>query len=159
METFGSADTFETYSPELNAEQMAGLDDYLDALGVQEAHKVDGFGQFLRISEAQEAALKAESDRLRKRAKTLENIRNYLKMRYLQVMEQYGLKKVSGAVYTLSRRATQVVRVLDEKALPAALWREKITREPAKTDIMALLKSGKDVPGCALGESISLQVR
>lgn len=160
LETFDSnANDLDEYSTELNPEQMAELDDYLEALGVQEAQKVDGFGQFLRMSEAQEASLKAEADRLRKRAKTLENTRNYLKMRYLQVMEQHGLKKVAGSVYTLSRRATKVVQIMDEKALPADLWREKVTREPAKTDIMALLKIGQEVPGCALSESYSLQVR
>ncbi len=147
-------DTFED-----GQETSPELDAYIDDLAAQESDKVDGFGQFLRMSEAQEDAFKAEADRLRRRAKTLENTRNYLKMRYLQTMEQHGLQKIKGQVYTLSRRATKVVQILDEKAIPADFLRVKTTIEPAKTDILASLKIGKPVPGCALGESYSLQVR
>ena len=128
-------------------------------LGTQEAEKVDGFAQFIRMSEAQQSALKSEADRLLKRAKSLENTRNYLKMRYLQVMEKHGLKKVSGSAYTLSRRATKCVQILNEKDIPDELWREKVTREPDKRVIMEMLKIGKEVPGCQLAESVSLQVR
>ena len=160
LETYDSPENdMGEYSLQLNEEQQAELDDYLEMLGTQEAEKVDGFAQFLKISEAQQAALKAEADRLAKRAKSLENTRNYLKMRYLQVMEKHGLKKVSGSTYTLSRRATKCVQIINENDIPDDLWREKVPREPAKQDIMALLKSGKEVPGCQLEESVSLQVR
>lgn len=160
LETYDSTDNdLGEYSLTLNEEQQAELDAYLEMLGTQEAEKVDGFAQFLRMSEAQQAALKAEADRLAKRAKSLENTRNYLKMRYLQVMEDHGLKKVSGSTYTLSRRATKCVQIINEKDIPDELWREKVTREPAKQDIIALLKSGQEVPGCQLAESVSLQVR
>lgn len=160
LETYDSTDNdLGEYSMQLNEEQRAELDAYLEMLGTQEAEKVDGFAQFLRMSEAQQSALKSEADRLLKRAKSLENTRNYLKMRYLQVMEANGLKKVSGNTYTLSRRATKCVQILEEDVIPEELWRVKTTREPAKQDIMALLKIGKEVPGCQLAESVSLQVR
>lgn len=160
LETYDSTENdLGEYSMQLNDEQRAELDAYLEMLGTQESAKVDGFAQFLKMSEAQQAALKAEADRLAKRAKALENTRNFLKMRYLQVMEQHGLKKVSGQTYTLSRRASKVVQIVEENAIPAELWRVKTIREPAKQDIMALLKIGKEVPGCQLAESVSLQVR
>lgn len=147
------------YSLTLNEDQQAELDAYLEVLGTQEAEKVDGFAQFIRMSEAQQAALKAEADRLLKRARSIENTRNFLKSRYLEVMERHGLKNVSGSTYTLSRRATKCVQIINEKDIPDELWREKVTREPAKQDIMALLKVGKEVPGCQLVESVSLQVK
>ena len=160
LETYDSSDNdLGEYSMQLNDDQRTELDAYLELLGTQEAEKVDGFAQFIRMSEAQQAALKAEADRLLKRAKTLENTRNYLKMRYLQVMEKHGLKKISGSTYTLSRRSTKCVQINNEEDIPDDLWREKVTREPAKQDIMALLKIGKEVPGCQLAESVSLQVR
>lgn len=160
LETYDNTDNdLGEYSLTLNEEQQTELDAYLEMLGTQEAEKVDGFAQFLRMSEAQQAALKAEADRLAKRAKSLESTRNYLKMKYLQIMEKHGLKKVSGSTYTISRRATKCVQIINENDIPDELWREKVTREPAKQDIMALLKSGKEVPGCQLAESISLQVK
>ena len=160
LETYDSSDNdLGEYSMQLNEEQQAELDVYLEMLGTQEAEKVDGFAQFLRMSESRQAALKAEADRLDKRAKSLESTRKYLKMRYLQIMEKHGLKKVSGSTYTLSRRSTKCVQIINEKDIPDGLWREKVTREPAKQDIMELLKIGKEVPGCKLAESISLQVK
>lgn len=160
LETFDSTDNdLGEYSMQLNEEQQAELEAYLEMLGTQEAEKVDGFAQFIRMSEAQQAALKAEADRLLKRARSIENTRNFLKSRYLEVMERHGLKKVSGQTYTLSRRATKCVQIINEKDIPDELWREKVTRELAKQDIMMLLKIGKEVPGCQLEESVSLQVK
>ena len=147
------------YSLTLNEDQQAELDAYLEMLGTQESEKVDGFAQFIKMSEAQQAALKAEADRLLKRAKALENTRNFLKSRYLEVMERHGLRKVSGSTYTLSRRATKCVQINNEEDIPDELWREKVTREPDKRVIMEMLKDGHEVPGCQLAESVSLQVR
>ena len=160
LETYDSADNdLGEYSLTLNDEQRAELDAYLEMLGTQEREKVDGFAQFIHMSEAQQAALKAEADRLLKRSKALENTRNYLKSRYLEVMERHGLRKVSGSTYTLSRRATKCVQINNEEDIPDELWREKVTREPDKRVIMELLKIGKEVPGCQLAESVTLQVR
>ena len=160
LETYDSADNdLGEYSLTLNEDQQAELDAYLEMLGTQEREKVDGFAQFIHMSEAQQAALKAEADRLLKRARSIENTRNYLKMRYLQVMEKHGLKKVSGSTYTLSRRATKCVQIVDESIVPAGVKREKNIVEPDKRIIMELLKDGQQVPGCQLAESVSLQIR
>ena len=147
------------YSLTLNEDQQAELDAYMEMLGTQEREKVDGFAQFIRISEAQAAALRAEADRLLKRARTLENTQNFMKSKYLGIMEQHGLKKVSGNTYTISRLARKVVQIVDEKLIPENLKVTKTTSEPAKKDIMTLLKNGQEVPGCQLAESVSLQVR
>ena len=160
LETYDSADNdLGEYSLTLNEDQQAELDAYLEMLGTQEAEKVDGFAQFIRMSEAQQAVLKAEADRLLKRARSIENTRNFLKSRYLEVMERHGLKKVSGRTYTLSRRATKCVQIVDESIVPAGVKREKTIVEPDKRIIMELLKDGHEVPGCQLAESVSLQVR
>lgn len=147
------------YSLTLNEEQQAELDAYLEMLGTQEREKVDGFAQFIKMSEAQQAALKDEAARLLKRAKTLENTQNFLKSKYLGIMEHHGLKKVSGKTYTISRLARKVVQIVDEKLIPEELKITKTTSEPAKKDIMTLLKNGQEVPGCRIAESVSLQVR
>lgn len=160
LETYDSADNdLGEYSLTLNEDQQAELDAYLEMLGTQEAEKVDGFAQFLRMSEAQQSALKSEADRLLKRARSIENTRNFLKSRYLEVMERHGLRKVSGQTYTLSRRVTKCVQIVDESIVPAGVKREKTIVEPDKRIIMEMLKSGQKVPGCQLAESVSLQVR
>ena len=160
LETYDSADNdLGEYSLTLNEDQQAELDAYLEMLGTQEAEKVDGFAQFIKMSEAQQSALKAEADRLLKRARSIENTRNFLKMRYLQVMDNHGIKKVSGRTYTLSRRTTKCVQIVDESIVPSGVKREKTIVEPDKRIIMELLKDGHEVPGCQLAESVSLQVK
>lgn len=160
LDTFDSPENDLTeYSTELNDAQKQELDDYLTLLAEQESDKVDGFGQYLLMQKKKMEDLKEESSRLAQRAKSIDNTCNYLKTRYLQIMEKHGLKKVQGKLYTLSRRCSKVVVIEDEKLLPQELWREKVTREPMRQDIKALLSVGKKVPGCRLGESVSLQVR
>ena len=160
LDTFDSPENDITeYSTELNDAQKQELDDYISMLAEQESDKVDGFGQYLIMQKKEMEDMKEEAARLAQRAKSMENTMNYLKAGYLSTMERHGIKKIQGRIYTLSRRVSKVVVIEDEKLLHQELLREKVTREPMKQDIKALLSIGKEVPGCRLGESVSLQVR
>ena len=103
--------------------------------------------------------MSAEAKRLAARAKAAENRINYLKMRYLQIMQQHGLKKIAGKVYTLSVRETPVVQIDDEKLLPEQYMTEKVTASPNKQLLKDALKSGVAIPGARLATSYSLQAR
>ena len=144
---------------ELNEEQFAALDGYLEELAGQEKEKVDGFAQFCRLQGERISALEAESKRLARRAKSLERGMNYLKISYLATMQRHGLQKLNGNVYAVSIRKTPVVRIEDEKAIPAAFWTEKVVRSVSKTAIKDAIKAGQEVPGACMAESYSLQVR
>lgn len=145
---------------ELTDEQRAALDAYLDELGQQEAEKVDGFGQFIRLESARVEALKAESKRLSARAKTAESRIAYLKGRYAAIMHDNGLKKIQGNAYTIStRESTSVVVPEDISQLDDIFLRRKETVEADKTVIKEHLERGMTIPGCALKTSIGLQIR
>lgn len=144
---------------ELTEEQFAALDGYLEELAGQEADKIDGFAQFCRLQGERISALEAESKRLARRAKSLERGMNYLKVSYLSTMQRHGLQKLNGNVYAVSIRKTPVVRIEDEKAIPAEYWTEKVERSISKTMIKDALKQGQEVPGACMAESYSLQVR
>lgn len=147
---------------ELTDEQRAEMDAYLDELASQEAAKVDGFAQFLRLQTATADACKKEGKRLMDKAKTAEGRISWLKSRYLNLMLQNGLKKVQGETYTLSIRESEVVVVPDDISQLEAeeiFVRRKVTVEPDKTVIREALKAGQVVPGCELRKSYSLQVR
>lgn len=144
---------------ELNEEQVAALDGYLEELAGQEADKIDGFAQFVRFQSERISALEAESKRLARRAKSLERGINYLKSNYLGTMQEHGLQKLNGNVYAVSIRKTPVVRIDDEKAIPAEYWTEKVERSVSKTAIKDALKQGQEVPGACMAESYSLLVR
>ena len=144
---------------ELNEEQVAALDGYLEELAGQEKEKIDGFAQFCRLQSERISALEAESKHLARRAKSLERGMNYLKVSYLSTMQRHGLQKLAGNVYAVSIRKTPVVRIEDEKAIPAEYWTEKVERSVSKTAIRDALKQGQEVPGACMAESYSLQVR
>lgn len=145
---------------ELTDEQRAALGLYLDELGQQEAEKVDGFGQFIRLESARVEALKAESKRLSARAKTAESRIAYLKGRYAAIMHDNGLKKIQGNAYTIStRESTSVVVPEDISQLDDIFLRRKETVEADKTVIKEHLERGMTIPGCALKTSIGLQIR
>lgn len=144
---------------ELNEEQVAALDGYLEELAGQEKEKIDGFAQFCRFQSERISALEAESKRLARRAKSLERGMNYLKVSYLSTMQRHGLQKLNGNVYAVSIRKMPVVRIEDEKAIPAEYWTEKIERRVSKTMIKDAIKAGQEVPGACMAESYSLQVR
>ena len=148
---------------ELDAEQKAAMNAYLDELAKQEADKIDSFAQFIRLESERAEATRKESQRLAARARTAENNIAYLKNRYTDIMLQNGLKKINGAVYTLSVRKSEKVSAPESpeglEALPDIYKRVKTTVEPDKTTIKEALKGGLAIPGCSLREAYSLQVR
>ena len=143
---------------DLTDEQRAAMCEYLDELGTAEAAKIDGFAQFVRLESARADALKAEAQRLANRARTAANRIAYLKMRYMQALQEAGLQRLKGSVYSLSIRGTDVVQVTDDKALPVDYVRTKTIIEPDKAAIKAALKEGQEIPGAELTKSYSLQV-
>lgn len=143
---------------ELDDGQRLALDAYLNELGSQEQDKIDAFGNFIRIEAARAEALKVEAARLASKARTASNRIAYLKQRYLDTMQRNGLQKVRGQIYALSVRATDIVSITNQDALPQQFIRVKTTVEPDKVALKAALKAGQEIPGAALSQSFSLQV-
>lgn len=140
---------------ELTEEQKAAFEAYADELAQQEAEKVDAFSQFVRSREAKIEYLRQEARAFTNAARAIENKLDRLKAHYQRTMQEHGLKKVSGNVFTLSIRATAIADV-DESQLPEQWWNIKTTRTPAKADILRALKRGEEVPGATISHSYSL---
>jgi len=143
---------------QMDEDQKAAWDAYADELGCQEQDKVDGYGQFRVLEKARAEALAAEGKRLLARSKSILNNLDYLDGRYLGAMQEHGLKKVNGQVYSISVRATDVVEVTDEDALPEEFRRTTVTVAPDKVAIKDALKQGFSIPGAQLAKSYSLRV-
>lgn len=150
-------DTVEEMGDSITPEMAAQIDAYLDELAGAEADKVDAFAAVVRREAARVEFLKSEADRVQRKRKSAESGLNYLKARYLQVMQENGLRSIKGNTSSISARFSQAVVVVDEARLPDEFVRTK--REANKTEIGAALKGGHDVPGAQLVETVSLQVR
>jgi len=145
---------------ELTPEQQQAMNDYLDELGQQEADKVDSFAGFLRAEAARAKACREESQRLAAKARTMENKLDWLKSHYVGVMQEHNLKKISGAVYTLSLRNSQSVHIsIPPENLPEQYQRKTVKIDPDKTALAAALKAGEIISGCCLADKQSLTVR
>ena len=145
---------------QLTDEQRAAMDAYLDELAGQESDKIDGFASFIRAETARAKYFKEEGQRLTNKAKTAEGRINYLKHKYLCTMQQHGLTKIQGNAYALSIRHTPTVEVTDPDRLDDLYVRiVPERREPDRRVIAEALKDGKDVPGCRIVMSDSLQIR
>lgn len=151
---------------ELDESQQAAMSAYLDELGRQEAAKVDGFAQFIKLEEARAASIKEESRRLTDKAKAIENRLKSLKGHYVQIMLTNGLKKIQGDKYTLALGKSESTEAPEDEAellkladFNPVFVKEKITYSPDKSVIKEALKSGMEIPGCRLVENIGLRIR
>ena len=144
---------------ELTEEQKLDLEQYLDELAGQEADKIDRFCQFVRIETERAEAIKEESRRLARKAQTGQSRIDYIKARYLNIMQQHGVRKVSGKVYTASVRESQAVAIEDQNAIPAEFWKVKEERTVDKVMVKNHIKAGQVVPGCSLIPTYSLLTR
>ncbi len=151
---------------ELTCEQRGMMDDYLNEIASQEAEKVDGFAQFIKLQTALMEACKEESQRLANKARTAGNRIAWLKNKYLAIMQNNGLKKVSGHVYALSVRASEAVAVTENQeelgrlAETEPLYFARV--ESIKSDKKAIkeaIKGGHAIPGCELVTNFSLNIR
>lgn len=145
---------------ELTEEQSQQMDSYLSELGQAEADKADTIGGFIMEQIGRIEATKAHADKLAAKAKAAKSRIDYLRARYTDSMLCAGVKKISGSVYDLSVRTSQAVSVtanIDE--IPEEYKRTKVIVEPDKAKIKDMLKHGFSIPGCALVDNYSLQVR
>ena len=144
---------------ELDEEQRAEMDRYLDELAQAESDKVDGVCGWMTAELARAEACKKEGDRLRAKAKTIESRIAWLKHRYAETMLGHGVKKIKGEVYSISTRTTQATDIADESAIPAQYRIEKVVTDIDKRSILADLKAGKEIPGARLVERTSISYR
>ena len=138
---------------EFDADRVASL---IEELSLAREEKIDGIALYIEELGVIAAALKAKADELTKRAKVMENKAERLKD-YLSVMLN-GEKYESTSCKISFRKTTSVV-VVDEYALPAEYFTEKIERKPDKTAIKDAIKGGTVIPGAVLVEKNNIHIK
>lgn len=109
-------------------------------LQMERTQKIKNVALWLKNLNASAAAYKAES------------LKRYL-------ADALGGEKFVTDECAVSFRKSTAVNVLDEAAIPAAYMTEKVTCIPDKTAIKAAIKGGEAVPGVALVENLSVQIK
>lgn len=128
----------------------------LEDLQMERTQKIKNVALWLKNLNASAAAYKAERDAFDERMKQAQKKAESLK-RYLA--DALGGEKFVTDECAVSFRKSTAVNVLCEAAIPAAYMTEKVTCIPDKTAIKAAIKGGEAVPGVALVENLSVQIK
>jgi hypothetical protein len=128
----------------------------LEDLQMERTQKIKNVALWLKNLNASAAAYKAERDAFDERMKQAQKKAESLK-RYLA--DALGGEKFVTDECAVSFRRSAAVTVFDEAALPAEYVAEKISKTPDKAAIKAAIKSGIEVPGAALVDNLSVNVK
>ena len=136
----------------LDVDQYLALAEALDA-------KLENLALYIKNQRAEADMIKAEADKLTKRAKAKANEAERCS-EYLSgfMANHYDLKKFETARVRLSWRSSEYVEVNGIDALPDEYLRFK-DPEPDKTKIKAALKAGVELKGCTLVANQNLQIK
>lgn len=125
-------------------------------LQMERTEKIKNVALWVKNLNASVTALKAERDAFDERMKSAQKKADGLKKYLADALQG---QKFSTDECVVSFRRSAAVAVLDEAVLPAEYIAEKITKTPDKAAIKAAIKSGIDVPGAALVDNLSVQIK
>ena len=144
--------------PESVFEQIADLQ-------IGETEKIESIACFIKDLRAEAAEISEEYKRLQARKKAKESKEERLEEYLSGYLQSTGKSKFETSRVVLSFRKSEAVDVLDEEAVikfadqHIDMGLVKTKAEVVKTAIKAAIKSGIDVPGAAVIERQSLQVK
>lgn len=143
----------------LDAEEIdeQTFNDTLEAIGADD--KVNSYCQIIRELDGDNAAIKAEIERLKKRIEHNTSSINRMKQALDGFMTASGKKKEKTAFFSVSYRKSQSVDILNEADIPQEYIKVKTETAPDKVAIKAALKAGEAIPGCQLKDTESIQIR
>lgn len=138
--------------------------DTLEGESTELQAKVENYGFVIRNRNSFADAIQNEINRLQDRLaaekKRISNIEAWL----LQNLMACGIQKIECPIFTIAVQANpQSVDVLDESAIPAEYMRTPEPKPPVpapdKKAILAALKSGKEIAGCAIKQTSRLVIK
>ena len=134
-----------------DAEQIAALREMYDEQLVAIVKKVDSFVAYLNRADAERSYLKNERADIDHRIDRIDSQAEYLYQTAKRVMDMAGVRKLEGAVHSLSlRKCPDSVDINAEYLVPTKYISIQVTSVADKTAIKKDLQSGIEVPGASL---------
>lgn len=131
----------------------------LDTLIAERDTKIENIALYIKELEAEATAIKAEADKLAKRAKTAQakadRLKNYLSCNLIN----NGERTFKTTRCALSFRSSEVVEIAENAELDKKYLSVKVTETPDKKAIKEDLKKGKLIPGCELVHKDNIQIK
>lgn len=131
----------------------------LDDLAIAKAEKMEACGLWLkgqaRLAEGMRDEERALAERRRAVERRMARMQSYL----AGYVTREPKRRFETPRVALGLRRSQSVVVTDESLVPSEYIKVKRTESVDKSAVRAALKSGEIVPGCAMAETESLQVK
>lgn len=131
----------------------------IEALNVERDEKIENLALFYKETLAEAGAIKAEADKLAKRAKVAENKANRLKEYLTFTLQSSEVEKFSTPKVKISFRSSEAVVIDDELKIPQEFLNLKSTVQPDKTAIKEALKAGAEIEGAHLETKSNIQIK
>ena len=131
--------------------------DTLEAIEASIDDKIDNTACVIKVLEAEEAAIKAEEERLAKRRKAKEKARERVKAYLSEMILAMGKTEFESPRNKLSFRKSEET-VCDNKVLDFKWMRKKETYEPDKVAIKNAILNGEKIPGAEIVVKQNLQI-
>ncbi len=144
---------------EVEEEEGRDLSEVLAELRGDIQEKAENICRVIRSLEAEAGACTDESDRLRIRAASRLNRAKDLKCYLQDNLEQAGIDRVKGQLFTVSLQASPPsCQVLDEAAIPEDYKRIVTTVSIDKTRIIQEWRNNREVPGALVTRGKHLRI-
>src|SRR5699024_5561969 len=115
----------------------------VDALDIAFDDKAEGYALAIKNLLAFADSAKTEADNMNASAKAAKAKADKLKEHLSQSMAAVGKTKIETARAALSFRKSVSVKITDDESIPDELFKVTVKKEPNKTEIGKLLKSGE----------------
>ena len=133
----------------------------LDSLQAQLEEKLENIALYIKNTEAEVNALKAEEKALAERRKAKENKISWLEKYISSYLEQQGWKKFETTKVVASIRESEAVEVAEDaiEKLPAEYIAIKTEIKPDKKALKMALKGGAEIAGVKLVKNKNLNIK
>jgi hypothetical protein len=122
--------------------------------------KVEGAAKYVKVLDAQIAAMKDADKAIQSRMKQAEKTQDFFKACILRYMETTGTKKIEAPdILIKTGKNPPSVEIYDESLIPADFVTSKMVTSISKTDIKNAIKAGEEVPGAKLTESLRVIIK
>ena len=129
----------------------------LESLEVTKYEKVKAYGVIIRETLSQIAMVKAETDRLNKLAKTMQNKVDWLTNRLSNFMGEHEMKEFKSVEVNITFRPSRQLEIQQGTNL-AKKWL-RVEYKPDKQAIKDFIIAGGKVKGCQLVEKQNIQIK
>ena len=130
--------------------------DKLNALQIEREQKVESVALWIKDLAAENAAIKAEKERLDKLSKSNENrseaLKNWLKF----ALDGSPFKTVHCQI---GFKPSQAVVIDNEEQIPEAFLKVEVKKSPMKTEIKKAILAGTEIAGAHIEDRVNVNVK